>query len=45
MQILKEKVEFGKTLGRATISNNDDRQFPVDIVESRKTIRGMDDDF
>jgi hypothetical protein len=45
---LKEKVAYGLTLerlGAATAVNNDDRDLPVDIVESHKFVRYMDDAF
>lgn len=45
IQIFKEKVLFGQTLDRRPPDNNDDRQLPMDIVESIKYLHHLDDNF
>jgi hypothetical protein len=44
-EILKEKVEFGLTLNRKTITNNEDRDLPVDVVEAHKYVHYQHDSF
>ena len=44
-QILKQKVQYGLTLERKVIENNDDRAIPVDIVEAHKYVQYRDDVF
>ena len=42
---MKEKVAYGLTLRRHSIDNNDDRDIPMEIVESHKFVKHMDDGF
>jgi hypothetical protein len=44
-KVVKEKVMAGLKLTKVEIRNNFDRMIPVDIVEARKTVAYMDDDF
>mmetsp|Transcript_10084 Transcript_10084/g.16570 ORF Transcript_10084/g.16570 Transcript_10084/m.16570 type:complete len:131 (-) Transcript_10084:119-511(-) len=44
-KIFKSKVAYGLTLGRHPIESNDDRELPVDIVESHKYVQHADDSF
>jgi hypothetical protein len=42
---VKEKVAFGLTLDRWAVENNDGRNLPMEVVESHKYVRHMDDNF
>ena len=45
MQLLKEKILFGESLSRLVIVDNDDREYPMEIVEACKYTKYLDDGF
>ena len=44
-QLLKEKILFGESLNRLVIVDNDDREYPMEIVEACKYTKYLDDGF
>jgi hypothetical protein len=42
---LKEKIAYGLTLDKAIPVDDDEREIPIDIVESHKYVKYMDDGF
>lgn len=44
-KVLKEKVLLGKTMECEVALDNCDKEIPVDIVESGKYVKYMDDGF
>lgn len=45
LQVLKSKINFGLSLSRKEIKDNNDRNIPVEIVEARKYVQYLDDEF
>lgn len=43
LQLMKEKVAFGKTLTREVHLDNTTRYIPYDIVEARERVKWFDD--